>query len=109
MPVTTLKDLEAQTQQTMISTDASGTLLFRVGNTVWSLNVMLWLILMVVANIMHPPAFIMLALNSILLLLNMDAVRKAGTANTPTWLYVIIALQLMITLQYAGWTLQSVF
>lgn len=107
MPVTTLKDLESQ-QPTIIS-DGAGNLLCRTGNTTWSLNVVLWFILMVAANILNPPAIVMLALNGALLLLNLNAVRTAGRANTPSWLYVIIALQVLISFQYASYAMGGIF
>ena len=62
---------------------------------------------MVVANLMHPPAFVLLVLNAVLLLLNLNAVQKAG--NAPTWLYVVIAVQCLVTLQVAGVVLHGIF
>jgi len=102
MPVVTLQDVESQHP-----TLANGNLLIPGGNTVWSINIGLWVILMVVANLMHPPASVLLALNAVLLLLNLNAVQKAGSA--PTWLYVVIAVQCLVTLQVASIVLQSIF
>ena len=65
--------------------------------------------LMIAANVLHPPALVMLVLNVVLMLMNMQAVRTVGRANTPWWLYVLIALQLLISLQYAGIVLRGIF
>ena len=107
----TIADLESGSSAgpALITTDSFGNLLCRAGNTTWSLNVVLWTGLMVVANILHPPVIIMLVLNAALMLLTMNSVRLAGTRNTPPWIYVIIALQGLVTLQYAGYVLQGIF
>ena len=98
----TLSDLESH--GSTLTADA-GSLRCAVpgSNTTWSLNVGLWVALVVVANLVHPPAIIMLALNAAFLLFNLEACRKAGRANTPTWIFVVIACQALVTLQY-GWS-----
>lgn len=105
MAVVTLGDLEAQSSQ---SSSGNWTLLSRApGSSVtWSTNVGFWLVLMLLANLFHPPALLMFALNGVLLGLNVDAVAKVGRSNTPSWLLVVIALQAIITLQYAAATLR---
>lgn len=93
----TLRDLEGGTAiNGVLTMQAPGS------NTQWELNVGLWLGIMVVASIVHAPALVMLALNAALLVYNLAAVQRAGKANTPSWLYVIIALQIVVVLQN-GW------
>ena len=99
--IATLSDIESNGPT--ITTDGNGNLLCRTGNTTWSLNVLLWAGLMVAANILHPPAIIMFLLNGVLLMLNLNAVRVAGQRDTPMWLWVIIVLQVLITLQYGSY------
>ena len=99
----TLRDIEGGSSQPGL------VLVSTAGNTTWSLNLGMWAVLMVAANILHPPAIIMLALNAVLLLLNLDAATKAGRNNTPVWIYVIIGCQILITLQYASWSLSAIF
>ena len=107
MPVTTLKDLESQ--ETMLTTD--GTIFSRVAgsNVTWSTNIGLWCALMVAANLLHPPAFVMFLLNGAFLLFNLDAVRRVGRSDVPAWLYVVIAMQALITAQYGMYLLDQVF
>ena len=75
-----------------------------VGTTEWQLNFGVLFGLLIVANIVHPPALVMLALNAVLLAYNVVAVQKAGKDNTPSWVLIIIAIQFLIVLQY-GWVL----
>ena len=103
--IATLSDIESNGPT--ITTDGNGNLLCRTGNTTWSLNVLLWAGLMVAANILHPPAIIMFLLNGVLLMLNLNAVRVAGQRDTPMWLWVIIVLQVLITLQYGSYLLRG--
>ena len=79
------------------------------GNSVWSLNAGLWVFVVIVVNIIHPPLLVMLALNAGLLAMNLEGVRRAGTQNTPQWVFIIIILQGFITLQYAAAAAQSIF
>ena len=78
-------------------------------NTTWNISIGLWLVIVVAANVLHPPAFVMLVLNAVLVLYNMEQIRKAGRENTPTWLFVVVGIQLLITLQYASWCVQALF
>ena len=102
----TLSDLESQGG---VSADSRGNILCTNGNTTWSTNVGLWAVLVLVGNLMHPPALLLFILNGALLGLNLQAVHKAGRANIPQWLYVIIVLQVLITLQYAQITVSTLF
>jgi len=78
-------------------------------NSTWNISIGLWLVIIVAANVLHPPAIVMLVLNVVLLLYNMDQIRKVGRENTPTWLFVVVGIQLLITLQYASWCVQALF
>ena len=103
----TLRDLEAQGNA---SADTSGVLLLPGGtNSKWTMNVGAWAVLLLVANIVRPPALIMLVLNAALLTLNLEAVRKAGKGNTPMWIYVLIGCQILVTLQYGWYTADAFF
>ena len=103
----TLRDLEAQGNA---SADTSGVLLLPGGpNNKWTMNVGAWAVLLLVANIVRPPALIMLVLNAALLTLNLEAVRKAGKGNTPMWIYVLIGCQILVTLQYGWYTADAFF
>lgn len=75
----------------------------------WNMNVALWVVLNVAVNVLHPPALMMLAGNALLLLLNMNAVAAVGTSNTPSWMFLILALQILIVLQYGGIVLNGIF
>lgn len=103
----TLHDLESRG-----SISASGTSLVCStpgSNTNWSINVGLWAVLMLVANVMHPPALVMLFANAGLLVFNLDVVRRVGSSSVPTWLFVVIACQVLITLQYGWWAMSAIF
>ena len=106
--ITTLADLESGTPSGL-AMDQQGNLLCRAGNTTWSLNVILWAGLMIVANLLHPPVIVMFFGNGALLALNLNAIRLAGNSNTPMWLWVVVALQSLITLQYGSYLLQGRF
>jgi hypothetical protein len=75
----------------------------------WDLNVALWVVLNVAVNVLHPPALVMLVGNALLLLLNMNAVAAVGTSNTPSWMFLVLALQILIVLQYGGIVLNGIF
>ena len=102
----TLRDLEGQGNA---SADSSGILLLPGSNSKWSLNVGAWAVLLLVANIVRPPALIMLVLNAALLTLNLEAVRMAGKGNTPMWIFVLIGCQILVTLQYGWYTADAFF
>ena len=106
--IATLADLESGTPSGL-AMDQQGNLLCRAGNTTWSLNVILWAGLMIVANLLHPPVIVMFFGNGALLALNLNAIRLAGNSNTPMWLWVVVALQSLITLQYGSYLLQGRF
>ena len=78
-------------------------------NTTWSFSLGAWIVINVIANVIHPPVLVMLALNAGLLVFNMDLLRKAGRANTPPLLYIMVGLQGLITLQYGWYTASSLF
>ena len=105
----TLHDLESRGGS--IGVDAGGLLRCNSpgSNVTWTMNVGLWAVLMVVANIMHPPAILLLVVNAGLLLFNLEAVRRAGTSNVPVWLYVVIACQGLVTLQYGSYAIGAFF
>ena len=103
--ITTLADLESGSPA--ITTDSNGNLLCRAGNTTWSLNVVLWAGLMIVANLLHPPAIVMFVGNGALLAMNLNAIRSVPRNDTPMWLWVVVALQTLITLQYGSYVLQG--
>ena len=75
----------------------------------WDLNVALWVVLHVAVNVLNPPALVMLAGNALLLLLNLNAVAAVGTSNTPSWMFLVLALQILIVLQYGGIVLNGIF
>ena len=106
MPVTTLGDLSGKHSILPTTVTSSGEIMGSAGNSVWSLNAGLWVLVVIVVNIIHPPLLVMLALNAGLLAMNLEGVRRAGTQNTPQ---IIIILQGFITLQYAAAAAQSIF
>jgi hypothetical protein len=75
----------------------------------WDLNVALWVVLHVAVNVLNPPALVMLAGNALLLLLNLNAVAAVGTSNTPSWVFLILAQQILTVLQYGGIVLNGIF
>lgn len=75
-------------------------------NTTWNISIGLWLVIVVAANVLHPPALVMLVLNAALLVFNLDQVRRVGRENTPIWLFFIIAMQALVTLNYASFCVQ---
>ena len=103
----TLNDLERGGRAT--ASAGSSAFITTGSNTSWGIYVGAWAVLMLVANIMHPPAFVMLIVNAGLLVYNLNAVRTAGTSNVPVWLYILIAVQVLITLQYGWWTSRALF
>jgi len=108
MPIKTLADLESQSHPVL--TDNGNLRCGVPGSSVtWNVNIILWVAICVAANILHPPLLLMLVLNGGLLFLNISAVESAGRANTPQWLYIIIALQAIVTLQYGAFVFQAYF
>ena len=75
----------------------------------WDLNVALCVVLHVAVNVLNPPALVMLAGNALLLLLNLNAVAGVGTSNTPSWVFLILAQQILTVLQYGGIVLNGIF
>ena len=75
----------------------------------WDLNVALWVVLHVAVNVLNPPALVMLAGNALLLLLNLNAVAAVGTSNTTSWVFLILAQQILTVLQYGGIVLHGIF
>jgi len=79
------------------------------GNTVWRLNGAMWVAIIVAANLLHPPAIVMLGLNAAFLLLTMSSVQNAGYHNTPAPVLILVALQALVSLQYASIVLGQIF
>ena len=70
------------------------------GNSIWSLNVGMWVVLQLVVTILRPPVIVMLALNALLFGVNLNSMRLAGRQNTPLWVFVVMGLQALVVLQY---------
>ena len=64
----------------------------------WTFNAGLWAVLTFITNVVHPPAAVMLFANLALLVLNLDSVTKYR--NAPTWVYIIIGSQVVVTMRY---------
>ena len=101
MPVTTLSDLQPKKSSLLPTfSDSGGNVYSTAGNATWGLNIGLFALLLVIVNVIHLPAVVMLAANAAMLLLNVNAVRRVGRDSTPTWVYIIIAFQVAVVLQY---------
>jgi len=100
MPVATLSDLQPKSSLLPSFTDSSGNVYSQAGNATWGLNVGLFAMLLVVVNVIHLPAFVLLVLNGAFLTLNLNAMRRVGRDSTPTWVFIIMAFQAAVVLQY---------
>ena len=100
LPTTATHDVDLTSGPTFYTT---------IGRTTWSLNAGLWLGLFLLVNVLHPPGWFMLLANGALLGVNVMAVKQVGHQATPQWVFVVIAFQALVTLQYAAMLLQAVF
>jgi hypothetical protein len=75
----------------------------------WSWSLGAWALLLLVFNILPVPMLVLFVLNCAFLLYNIEAVVRVGRRHTPTFVYVIIALQVLVCLQYGYIALKAIF
>lgn len=101
MPVVTLNDLQPKKSSLLPSfTDSSGNVYSQSGNATWGLNVGLFALLLLLVNVIYLPPLALLVLNAAFLMLNVNAVRRVGRESTPIWVFIIMAFQVAVVLQY---------
>ena len=96
-----MKDIESRETFAPLSsmvTDASGR------TTIWYFPLGAIVAASVVLNVLHPPAYICVAIDVAVLAINGVAIQRSGCA-VPWWVYLIIILQLLQTFRDASYIL----